>query len=92
MARKLFYERKAQIADSFNGSIRLWKNSDRNPTLPGNMHTGTFANFDWNIILSGQCSYSLKGDSLIMTHVAGINTYSYKLKKVNWYWVGRRGA
>jgi hypothetical protein len=47
------------------------------------MHTGTFANFDWNIILSGQCSYSLKGDSLIMTHVAGINTYSYKLKKVN---------
>jgi hypothetical protein len=23
MARKLFYERKAQIADSFNGSIRL---------------------------------------------------------------------
>jgi hypothetical protein len=27
-----------------------------------------------------------------MTHVAGINTYSYKLKKVNWYWVGRRGA
>ncbi|WP_295792015.1 hypothetical protein [Mucilaginibacter sp.] len=27
--------------------------------------------------------YNLKGDSLIMTHTAGTNTYRHKLKKVN---------
>jgi hypothetical protein len=41
------------------------------------------ANFDWNLILTGKYAYTLKGDSLIMTRIAGTNTYSYNLKKVN---------
>ncbi len=48
------------------------------------------ANFDWNTILTGQYSYEVKGDSLILDKMIAIPTsgtdpaiyYQYRLKKL----------
>lgn len=48
------------------------------------------ANFDWNTILTGEYSYQLFGDSLILNKIIALPTqgvvnasYQYRLKKMN---------
>jgi hypothetical protein len=55
-------------------------------TLSGNVISLTdslvhTANFDWGLILSGKYNYNVDADSLIITRMAGENTYTYKLKR-----------
>jgi len=41
------------------------------------------ANFDWNLILNGSYTYSMKGDSLFLLKTLGYNHYQYELKRKN---------
>ncbi len=41
------------------------------------------ANFDWNLILNGSYTYSMKGDSLFLLKTFGYNHYQYELKRKN---------
>ena len=41
------------------------------------------ANFDWNLILNGSYTYSMKGDSLFLLKTLGYNHYRYELKRKN---------
>jgi hypothetical protein len=39
------------------------------------------ADFDWNLILSGEYTSEISGDSLFLSKKAGFKTYSYRLGK-----------